>query len=46
MECAQYSNSIIVSVSADINIENIKYDWPKLLSGITSVQRERSTLMH
>lgn len=46
MECAQYSNIIIVSVSADIKTENIKYDWPELLSGIASVKREGHTLMH
>lgn len=46
MECAQYSNIVIVSGSADIKIENIKYDWPELLSGITRVQGEGNTLMH
>lgn len=46
MQSAQYSNNVIASVSADIKIENIKYDWPELLSGLTSVGREGNTLMH
>lgn len=30
MQCAQYSNSPVVSVSADVKIENIKCDFPEI----------------